>query len=154
MSNLPKEPQRVSGVITPSLVRTEPDDRKTLDALGKDVEDVRNSVASLQQALERAELRMQVRDDFKKTLQIDTNVATPTKVFAAVITGGRPLSGFKVLSVGGAGTTMTCSVNGDVPFTLAQGDSITNEIIWSLEFLVGTPGAGTSTIRLGAYLGR
>lgn len=137
----------------PQTVKSWDETLKEIREAQKATNDLANVVAGLVQGLANDKLRQLTRTDWVRTFSIDTNTADPKKLMAGILTGGRPFAGFTVLSVGGAGATLKVSINGDEPFAVSTSTLIQNEIIWSLEFVTGTPAAGTAKVRVNAYTG-
>lgn len=144
-------PNRVGGELVPN----NPQPRPTIDADKHTMDDLRNSVAALNQALVDSKLREQCREDWHKAFKIDTNanVSTlPVKIVATKETGGRPFNSVSIISVGGG--NLVVSINGEEAISVAAGDRFTNEIIWSVEAWATTAASGTARLRAGAYAGR
>ncbi len=68
------------------------------------------------------------------------------------INGGIPWNSFRIQSVGGAGTTLTVSINGSEEIPVAAGDGEDHMEIETIVLRVGTSAAGTARIVLGSYI--
>jgi hypothetical protein len=149
---------RVAGAVAPTPVSGSAhlrDPEPSLFEVKSELLAIRKDMAGLLQALEDHHLASLTRSDWTRTFDVDTSVAVfglPLKLMAQRETGGRPFSGFKVISVGGG--ALVASINGDAPVPLTAGDNYRDEIIWSLEVWTTSAAAGTARIRCNAYTGR
>lgn len=145
----PKDLPRVGGVIVPN----HPQPQGEVDVMRRSIDDLRNSIAGLQQELVNMRLANQVRDDWSRIVDLDTNSAATTRIMASQLTGGRPFSGFTVLSIGGGSLVVSINGQAETPALMA-GDLFRDEIIWTLDFRTTSQASGTARIRLNAYVGR